>query len=263
MGERDGYEPGVPCWVDVLVPEPERAAHFYARLFGWEVEEQAPPDASRRYFMCRLRDRDVAAVGSPAGDGLPPAWNTYVCVDSAEDAAARVGAAGGRVLVPPSESLDGGRMAVFADPAGAVFSVWRPGRHRGAALVNEPSTWSMSLLTTDDPQGAEAFYGAVFGWRGERFGEATMWRLPGYVGGEAAQPVPRDVVAVMGPPAADVAPHWRVDFWVDDAAVAAARAPELGGTVPVPPFDAPPFRQAVLADPQGAVFSVSQLTVAP
>ena len=261
MSERDGFEPGVPCWVDVLQPETERAAEFYARLFGWEVSEQASPESTRRYFMCRLHGRDVAAVGSPPGDGVPPAWNTYVWVDSVRDAAARVTAAGGRVVVAPSESLDGGRVGVFADPAGAVFCAWEPGRHRGAQLVNEPGAWSMSLLTTDDPEGAEAFYGAVLGWETQSFGPATMWRLPGYVGGEPAQPVPRDVIAVMAPPTADVAPHWRVDFWVHDADAAAATARQLGGAVVAMPFDAPPFRSAVLADREGATFSVSELKV--
>jgi predicted enzyme related to lactoylglutathione lyase len=117
----------------------------------------------------------------------------------------------------------------------------------------------MSALRTSDPEAATRFYGAVFGWETESFGPATMWRLPGYVGGEPTQPVPRDVVAVMLP-ADDVAPHWGVDFWVHDADATAARAVELGGSVPVPPYDAPPFRQAVVADRQGAVLSVSELT---
>jgi uncharacterized protein len=202
----------------------------------------------------------VAAIGAPPVDPVPPDWNTYVWVDGVEDAAERATAAGGRLVLEPLDAPDGGRVGVFADPAGAVLSAWQPGSHRGAQLVNAPGAWSMSMLTTHDPDGAAAFYGAVFGWRPEAFGPMTMCRLPGYVGGEPEQPVPRDVVAVIGPPTADVAPHWRADFWVDDADAVAARAAELGGTVPAPPRDAPPFRQAVIADPQGAVFSVSQLT---
>ena len=135
-------------------------------------------------------------------------------------------------------------------PAGAVLRAWEPGAHRGAGVVNEAGAWSMSALRTSDPEAATRFYGAVFGWETESFGPATMWRLPGYVGGEPTQPVPRDVVAVMLP-ADDVAPHWGVDFWVHDADATAARAVELGGSVPVPPYDAPPFRQAVVAVGRG------------
>jgi len=92
----------------------------------------------------------------------------------------------------------------------------------------------------------------------------TGARLPGYVGGEPQQPVPRDNVAVMMPtkpggPLANVPPHWLVNFWVGDADGTAEKTKKLGGRILMPPFDIPRFRQAVLADPQGAVFSVAQL----
>jgi predicted enzyme related to lactoylglutathione lyase len=92
-------------------------------------------------------------------------------------------------------------MAVLADPAGAPLCAWQPGVRRGAQLVNEPGAWSMSHLASPDPERAAAFYGALFGWTIETFGEGdaavTMFRLPGYVGGEPAQPVSREVVALM------------------------------------------------------------------
>ena len=67
MRERDGYPPGVPCWVDTAQPDPEAAAAFYGGLFGWEFEDRMPADAPGRYLVAQLRGRDVAAVGS-----LPP-----------------------------------------------------------------------------------------------------------------------------------------------------------------------------------------------
>jgi predicted enzyme related to lactoylglutathione lyase len=84
-----------------------------------------------------------------------------------------------------------------------------------------------------------------------------MFRLPGYVGGEPQQPVSREVVALMAP-AGDSA-RWSVDFWVSDADGTAARAAELGGAVLAPPSDTPMSRTAVLADPSGAAFSVTQM----
>jgi predicted enzyme related to lactoylglutathione lyase len=163
-------------------------------------------------------------------------------------------------------------MAVLTDPAGASFGVWEAGRREGAQLVNEPRAWSLSLLHTTDLESSKVFYGAVFGWRSEPFGapgaQMALWRLPGYVGGEPHQPVPRDVVGVMMPIDGDgsqgaVVPHWSVDFWVDDADATAERAAGLGGRVLVPPFDIPGFRTGVLADPHGAEFSISQLTAGP
>jgi uncharacterized protein len=266
MSERDGFAPGVPCWVDTWQPDAEAAVAFYTRLFGWEAEDTMPPGTPGRHFMCRLRGRDVAAIASrPEAASPVTAWSTYVWVESAAGAAANALAAGGTVVVEPFDSLDGGRIAVLADPAGAAFCVWEPGRHRGAQLVNEPGAWSMSLLSTPDTAGAERFYGGLFGWvtEGLAFGgsEVTLWRLPGYVGGEPGQPVNRDVVGVMTASDADAPPRWGIDFWVHDTDATADKALELGGRVEAPPYDAPGFRQAALADPQGATFTVSQLII--
>jgi predicted enzyme related to lactoylglutathione lyase len=247
MSERNGYEPGVPCWVDTWRADADAAAGFYTQLFGWEA-------ARGEYSMFRLRGRDVAGLGERAG--VPAAWTTYVWVAAADETAAKVVDAGGTVVTEPFDSLDGGRIAIVADPAGATFGVWQPGEHRGAELVNEPGAWAMSLLSTPDTEGAEAFYGAVFGWQTDDFGGATLLRLPGFVGGEPSQPVPRDVVAVMVP-----GEHaaWTPGFWVPDADAAAEIAARLGGTVIAPPADTGVGRTAVLADADGAVFSVSKV----
>jgi uncharacterized protein len=284
MLERDGYPPGVPCWVDTGQPDPEAAASFYAGLFGWELEDRMPADAPGRYFVARLRGRDVAAVGSQSDQAPPtPVWKTYVWVESADDTAAKVNEAGGSVLAEPFDVLEAGRMAVFADPEGAVFCVWQAKEHKGAQLVNEPGTWNFSELNTRDPDGAKAFYGAVFGWEptdmdpGDGQGGFTFFRLPGY-GDHLAARDPglrdrmadveapegfEDAVAWLSPMTSgqqpdEVPPHWSITFAVDDADAVAAKATELGGRVLAPPFDAPWVRMTVISDPQGAVFTASK-----
>ena len=220
MSERDGYEPGVPCWVATIHPDPEKAVGFYTELFAWEATSLMPPESPSEFYICKRHGRDVA------------------------------------------------RVAVVADPAGAVFGVWQPGEHRGAQLVNEPGAWAMSQLSTRDPEGAKVFYGAVFGWETDTFdmgeGEITLWRLPGYVGGESGQPVSREVVGVMVPLSGDRSPedasaHWSVDFWVDDVDATALKAAELGGEVKMWPFYTSVGKTAILTDPQGASFSVSKV----
>jgi predicted enzyme related to lactoylglutathione lyase len=247
VSERDSYPSGVPCWVDNLVPEPERAMTFYGELFGWEFAGPGPGE----YYVARLRDRDVAGVGR-APEGVMPGWNMYVSVASADDTTHSAN----RVIVEPVDALPAGRLAALADPGGAIIGVWEPAERQGCRLVNEAGAYAMSALHTSDPDVAAGFYREVFGWESEEFAPGiSLFRLPGYVGGEPAQPVPRDVVAVM---AKDDGPaRWSVDFWVTDADDAAARAPELGGSVVVAPFDSIPTRQAVIADPFGAVFSVT------
>jgi predicted enzyme related to lactoylglutathione lyase len=252
MSERDGYQPGVPCWVDVLVPDPKAAMGFYGELFGWEFDGPGPGD----YFEAQARGRHVAGVGAQP-PGVPPVWNTYVSVASAEEAADAVAAAGGRIAIEPFDALPAGRVAAVQDPSGAHICLWEPRDRQGARLVNEPSAWAMSMLHTGDPDACETFYREVFGWESEAFGPAgvKLFRLPGYLGGEPQQPVPRDVIAAMVP--TDGESYWSVDFWVDDADAVAAATARHGGRVLAPPSDAVGMRQAVLADPHGAAFSVT------
>jgi len=260
MSERDGHQHGVPCWVDTWQDDADAAAAFYSRLFGWEVHGGDTGDG-RGHWMCTLRERAAAAIGSPRPAELsgPAVWGTYVWVDDADAVVRRALAAGGGVALDPFDSLDGGRMAILADPQGAAFGVWQPGEHRGAEVVNEFGAWAMSSLATPDPDAAASFYGDLFGWRTEAFGPATMIRLPGFVGGEPSQPVARDVVAVMVP--SDGPAAWNVDFWIEDVDAAAELTRELGGTVVAPPYDVPQVgaRQAVLADTAGASFSVTRM----
>jgi predicted enzyme related to lactoylglutathione lyase len=106
----------------------------------------------------------------------PPVWSTYVNVDDADAIVARVTGAGGQVMLPPMDVMDVGRMAVFADPVGAVFGVWQPRAHKGAGIVNEVGTYSWSELITTDVDGAKAFYAAVFGWGADTHGEGARAR---------------------------------------------------------------------------------------
>jgi uncharacterized protein len=277
MIERDGYIPGVPCWVDTSQPDPESAVDFYRGVFGWEFEDVMPPGAPGKYFMARLHGGDVAAVGSQP-EGAPPmaVWNTYIWVDSGDETASKVVDAGGTILMDPFDVMDSGRMAVFADPEGAAFSVWQAKEHKGARIVNEHGTLNFNGLNTRDPEGAKSFYGSVFGWKTSPLdGGFTMWSLPGYGDHlEEKDPGIRERMAEGGAPAGfedvvaslnpipddqpDTPPHWSVTFAVDDADAIAEKAGELGGTVVVPPFDAPWVRMTVITDPQGATFIASK-----
>src|SRR2546429_7028334 len=181
MPERDGSIPGVPCWIDTSQPDPEAAVEFYSGLFEWEFEDVMPPDSPGKYFIARLRGGDVAAVGSEP-EGAPPmaVWNTYVWVDSADEAAAKVKDAGGNVVVEPFDVMDAGRMAVFTDPEGAAFCVWQANAHKGAQIVNEPGSLNFNGLNTRDAQAAKSFYGSLFGWQPLGLGGgAELWRPPG------------------------------------------------------------------------------------
>jgi predicted enzyme related to lactoylglutathione lyase len=275
MRERDGYIPGVPCWVDTSQPDPEAAVAFYRGLFGWEFEDAMPPGSPGSYFIARLRGGDVAAVGSQP-EGAPPnaVWNTYIWVESADETAAKAVDAGGRVVTDAFDVMDAGRMAVCADPEGAAFCLWQANRHKGARIVNEPGSLNFNTLNTHDPERAKTFYGSLFGWGTLALGGgAEMWRLTAY-GDFLEQSEPglrrrmretvaapegfEEVVATLAPVTDDAPAHWSVTFAVADADATAETAAALGGQVLVAPVDAPWVRMTVIADPQGATFTASQ-----
>ncbi len=180
--ERDGYIPGVPCWVDASEPDPEAAKGFYGGLFGWEFEDVMPPGSDGRYFIARLRGRDAAAVGSIPEAAPPMAmWNTYIWVESADQAASKVRDAGGGVAMEPFDVGDAVRTAVCTDPEGAAFHLWEAKEHTGAGIVNHPGSLNLNGLNTRDVDRAKAFYGSVFGWRTITLpAGAEMWTLPGF-----------------------------------------------------------------------------------
>ena len=250
MSERNGYEPGVPCWVAGVHPDPDAGGRASTRtLFGWKAEDTMPSGSPGRYFVCTLRGRPVAAIGSERGGGEPPlaAWGTHR-LGRQRRHGRREGDRGGRQRRDrsPSTSSAAARVAVCADPAGAVFCLWEPAEHTGAQLVNEPGAWSMSTLNTSDPEGAKDVLRArSSAGRPTRLrsatSEITLWRLPGYVGGEPEQPVPRDVIAVMAPLAGDpvgrrgAAALERQLLGRGLPTPPPAKAAELGGTVLVAP----------------------------
>jgi predicted enzyme related to lactoylglutathione lyase len=177
MVDIERYDDGVPSWVDLGSTDLAKSREFYSGLFGWDCPE-GPPEAGG-YSVCTLRGKTVAGLGPQMNPDFPPMWLTYVNVDSADDAVAKVSANGGTVFMPPMDVMDAGRMAIFADPLGAVIGIWQPGAHLGAQLVNEPGTYCWSELITTDLDASKAFY------RPCSAGTPRTWALPG-----ARRPIP-------------------------------------------------------------------------
>jgi predicted enzyme related to lactoylglutathione lyase len=251
--EMTSYKPGTPSWVDLGSPNADESIAFYSGVFGWEIPE-GPPEAGG-YRMCLLRGKPVAGLGPQMQPDIPPYWTTYVSVSDVDATVKSVESAGGQVMMPTMDVLTAGRMAVFADPTGAPFSVWQPVDHIGSSYANEPGAVSWNELATRNPDQAIVFYSEVFGWTADaqQMGDMayTTWLLDGNpVGGMMP-------MGDMFPP--EVPPHWSVYFAVEDADATVAKITSLGGSVLAPPMDIPQGRFAAVSDPHGAMFSVIAL----
>jgi predicted enzyme related to lactoylglutathione lyase len=257
MSERTSYAPGTPCWIDLSTPDQDAAGDFYGGLFGWSVEEGENPEATGGYREARLRGKAVGGVMRLMEAGQPPAWMTYMATDDVDATAARVGEAGGQVLAEPMDVLDFGRMAVFADPTGAVFGVWQAGTHFGAELVNEPGALSWNELNTRDIGAAKAFYGAVFGWG---FEDNEVEGTGTYTSIKLGEDMIAGMLDMTGRAPEAVPAHWQLYFAVEDCDATVAKAKELGGNLGFGPIDIPPGRFAIVSDPHGAHFAVIALS---
>ena len=242
------------CWVELGTTDAAAAKKFYSSVFGWDYEDTSMgPD--QIYTMINLGGKTVGALYKigPEQQGMPPNWQPYISVNSADETAAKARELGANIMVEPFDVADHGRMAVFADPTGATIAIWQAKEHHGAQLVNAPGAMCWNELQTRDPKAATQFYSALLGWGAKESPEYTEWVNQGtHIGGMMG----------MKDHMTGIPPHWMPYFAVEDCDKTVATVKANGGAAHVEPTDIPGTgRFAVLADPQGAAFSVIQLSL--
>jgi predicted enzyme related to lactoylglutathione lyase len=241
-----------PAWVELATADAAAARDFYARLFGWHIEVSPDPQYGG-YGIAKVGDTDTAGISPKLSPEAPNAWGLYIGTDDVDGTAQRVQEAGGTVIAAPFDVGDQGRMAVFQDPAGAFFSIWKANQMRGFE-TEAANAYGWAELNARGVDRAIAFYRQVFGWstRESEMGEGqpayTEFLLDG------------DSIAgawEMNPQMpAEVPSYWQVYFAVDDVDASYRKALDLGATEMLAPQDFPGGRFAIVSDPQGAGFGL-------
>lgn len=252
MAERTKYSPGTFSWADLATTDQEGAKKFYSELFGWVANDE-PVGDGMTYSMMMIDGKPAAAIATQPQQqrdaGVPPAWQSYVTVESADAAADKAKTLGAHVHAPPFDVMEAGRMAVIQDPQGAFFMLWEPKGHIGASIVNADGALCWNELATPDPDGSAGFYRELFEWKVEPAEEMTM---PYMVISTAAGTGNGGIRT-----AADTEPtYWLVYFGTDDIDATMRKATELGGTALLGPMDVGIGKIGVVQDPQGAVFGL-------
>ncbi len=249
------HAPGSPSWFELATTDQAAAERFYAALFGWTVERHAM-EGDQYYSVFQLDGRDVAAAWTlmpeQLAQGMPSNWGVYFRVDDADAITARVAPAGGQVHAEPFEVMEHLRMAICADPEGAVFSLHQPRAHAGVGAIREENAICWAELATRDIARAEAFYGGLFDWSFQDHAASPgAYRIfanaDGMLGG----------LLGMTPEWGEMPSHWSIYIQVRDVDATVERALAAGGTLCFPAFDAPGVgRIARIDDPAGAGFYV-------
>jgi hypothetical protein len=249
MTDKSSYDHGEPTWLDLGSPDTDASAAFYGNLFGWTATEGRAEFGGYRNF---LKDgKTVAGLMPLMSEQQPPVWTTYIRVDDAEKTNTVLAENGGTVIAPPMDVDVLGRMAIYADPSGAVFGTWQAGQHTGAQLVHEEGTFEWAELSTRDQAAVQPFYAAAFGWEARVSEGYTEFQL-----GD------RSVAGCMDMPGmvpAEIPSYWMPYFAAGDPDAKAAEVEKLGGRIVMPGSDFPGGRFAVVQDPNGATFGLLAL----
>ncbi|MFE7834658.1 VOC family protein [Streptomyces sp. NPDC057474] len=274
------YPEGVPCWVDAQLPDLEAGKRFYGELFGWTFKV-APGDGAHEVWAYASGSPAApaapAAPGAPATppgspaiptstltptpiptpiptltpvaalapkpDGrFPTVWTLHFATPDAVALTARITAAGGQVITPPTPVGTLGTAVLATDPEGAVFGLWQAGTHHGFGRRHEPGTFVWAELYTRDTEAANSFYAHLF--------------HDALFGPDAAPDFGRATLTDVFP--AEMPPHFLVHFGTEDCEAALGTVSRLGGRVQVPPFDTSYGNVAVVTDNQGASFALLQ-----
>ncbi|QYX79321.1 VOC family protein [Streptomyces akebiae] len=234
------YPEGVPCWVDAQLPDVEAGKRFYGELFGWTFEV-APGDGAHEVWA-RVEGAPVAAL-APKPDGrLPTVWTVHFATPDAAALTARIVAAGGQVITPPTPVGRLGTAALATDPESAVFGLWQAAAHHGFGRRHEPGTFAWAELYTRDTKAANSFYAHLF--------------HDALFGPDATPDFGRATLTDVFP--AEMPSHFLVHFGTEDCEAALGTVSRLGGRVQVPPFDTSYGNVAVVTDNQGASFALLQ-----
>ncbi|MET9610970.1 VOC family protein [Streptomyces sp. NPDC006512] len=245
---------GAPCWVSLMARDLDSAQRFYGAVLGWSFRPTRLGDG----FTVAFRDgAPVAGIGALAGSlGMPVAWTPYFAVEDADVTSARIRERGATVAVGPL-AFGTGRAGLAADPAGAVFGFWQ-GQVIPDWGVGRDSAPAWLELRTRDAFAAAIFYGEVLEWAGERQGCCTV----SYEHDHVVLRHGRDTVARISggalgeDPDPQVRPRWHVHFRVPDLEAAIEAATRLGGRAASPVAASAVSRSVVLADAEGALFTV-------
>ena len=258
MPSIDFHLAGSFCWADIVTPHFEEAKRFYTSVFGWETRQEST-DHQRLAATFLKSGKEVCGLchmdKTRSQIGIPSHWVSALAVENAEEVSRRVEAADGTILQSPHDMYIGARKVLVQDPTGAVFALWQPKKHIGAALWNEPNTLCWNELYSNNIERSNTFYHQLFGWKYEKSAGAAGQDYYEFFLGDRAVGGMMEIQKEWG----NMPPCWSVYFAVENIKLSIEKSQMMGGKVEGKPMEIENVGEfAVIVDPQGAFFSIIQ-----
>lgn len=258
MSASNDIHAGEFCWVELCINDLDKAKQFYEPLFGWKSQTDEIPGGGS-YTMLQIGDKAIGGAFQISEEmrsqGVAPQWNSYVLVDNVDAVSQKAQELGATLLQGPFDVMNAGRMAVLADPTGAIFSLWKSNKQTFSNLPkNQPGNFGWHELATKDTGAAAKFYSDLFGWQSD-----TQEFVPGmpYTSFMNKDMPAGGMFELDKAPVKGLPSHWQVYFSVDDLDNTINQAKQLGGEVCYDPIEIPEVgRFTMIRDPQGVHFSV-------
>jgi predicted enzyme related to lactoylglutathione lyase len=119
---------GTFVWDELLTADVEDAKRFYGKVVGWTTSDMDMGENVVYTLFKRTPDDDNGSAGAMQKPPDMPvsAWITYIGTDDVDATAAKTTELGGQEIRSPFDVPGVGRLAILADPTGAVFGIFKP-----------------------------------------------------------------------------------------------------------------------------------------
>lgn len=104
-------------WQEVWSDDPAASQAFYRQIGQYQAGEKQLGE--HNYPFLRVGNDAAFGFVKKPDPQIGNTWVSYIKVDNVQQAVARVTAAGGNILMAPSEDIRQGTVAIVSDPAGA------------------------------------------------------------------------------------------------------------------------------------------------
>lgn len=244
------YLHGKFVWFEHVSNDDAAARRFYETLCGWK-SEGFDMGGGQTYHMISNAGEGIGGYRS-APAGVPNYWMSYLSVADVDKSTKAAEAAGGKVLMPPTDFGQVGRGATLTDPTGAVFSLWKGSQ--GDGPDHDPARvgdWYWNELSTPDEKKALGFYEKVFGYAHDTMDMGAQGTYYILKKGE------RPRAGLMRSPMPNMPAMWLPYVLVANCDASLAKAKQLGAKECLGATDIPNVgRFAIVNDPTGAMIAL-------